>query len=103
MRRLNHVLFADIDVRGMPESSSEQAPVTAADGAIPLPDIRQVRQKKAMQEELERLAEEESETRVKIKRGDTKALRDVRCNLVDSRLERSCPRPTILTHSLLAL
>jgi hypothetical protein len=70
--------FAVVDVRDRSQQSISEKP-DSSENAIPLPDIREVRQKKAMQEELERLAEEDAETRVKIKRGDTKALRDVSC------------------------
>lgn len=44
------------------------------DNAIPLPDIKEVLKKKEMEQELARIEEEDDEQKVKIKRGDRKAL-----------------------------
>ncbi|GKY93064.1 hypothetical protein MPSEU_000274700 [Mayamaea pseudoterrestris] len=70
------ISMPNVDVRDLSKSSEAAAPI-GSEGAIPLPDIREVRQKKAMQEEIDRIAVEELETRVRIKRSDTKALRDL--------------------------
>jgi alpha-galactosidase/6-phospho-beta-glucosidase family protein len=60
---------------GLPNAAKE----TSVDSTVvPLPDIREARRKKQM-EELSRMHEaEEKEERVRIKRSDNAALRDVR-------------------------
>ena len=56
----------------MPASPQE------AEGAIPLPDIKEALKKKEMEEELARMEEEKEASKVKIKRGDSDALLKVR-------------------------
>lgn len=78
LRSLVSFYMADIDVLPSKQQVEPATSPVAPDDVIPLPDIREARKKKALEEEEKRAAEEESKKRVKIKRGDTKALRDVR-------------------------
>ena len=53
----------------------------SASEAIPLPDIRQALQSKALEEEKARIEEEKEAARVKIKRSDKEAFTRVSCRL----------------------
>ena len=58
------------------EDAESSSPALDA-GAIPLPDIREARQKKLMEEELARIEEAKEESRVKVKRSDKEAFTKV--------------------------
>jgi hypothetical protein len=83
----------DIDGRASSSSSSSSSapkvspvPAAAVDGAamsttttmIPLPDIREARMRKRVEEELAKMEAEKDENRIKIKRSDKEAFRRVR-------------------------
>lgn len=71
---------------GNDEIASAQSTIPSDDSAIPLPDIKEVRQKKLMEEELARMEEEREITKPKIKRSDRAAFMRVRrqlCVLID--------------------
>jgi hypothetical protein len=65
------ILTEDLDIA----STDDSAPVVS--GAIPLPDIREARKRKQLEEELAREAQEKEEQKVKIKRTDKEAFRRV--------------------------
>jgi hypothetical protein len=52
---------------------SAPSPTAASDGAIPLPDIKEVRKRKQLEEAMARMEEEKEEKKVKIKRSDKEA------------------------------
>jgi hypothetical protein len=59
-------------------ASSSSSSSGATDGAIPLPDIREARMRKRVEEEMAKMEQEKDENRVKIKRSDKEAFRRVR-------------------------
>jgi len=52
--------------------------VAKSNDAIPLPDIKEAKRKKQMEEELARMEDEKEEKRVRIKRSDKEAFTKVR-------------------------
>lgn len=60
------------------EETSTSSAVEPSSNAIPLPDIKEARKKKQMEQELARLEKEQEEQRVKIKRSDKEAFTKVR-------------------------
>ena len=59
-------------------SAAATSSTSISGNAVPLPDIKEARKKKQMEEELARMEEEKEETRVKIKRSDKAAFARVR-------------------------
>ena len=68
---------------GVSDTSKDSAP--ASDTlSLPLPDIKDTLRKKELEEEMARIEQEESSTRVKIKRNDRKAMAKVRVAPIQS-------------------
>lgn len=62
----------------VPGVADEELATQDPDSAIPLPDIKQARKKKEMEQEQARVESEMEDKRVKIKRSDKEAFRNVR-------------------------
>lgn len=67
-------LLQDMEVTS---SSSQSSSISG--NAIPLPDIKEARKKKQMEEEIARMEQEKEEQKVRIKRTDKEAFRRVSC------------------------
>jgi hypothetical protein len=59
-------------------TTTNPAPSTQPANAIPLPDIKEARKRKQMEEELAKVEQEQKENKVRIKRSDKEAFRKVR-------------------------
>jgi hypothetical protein len=71
-----------------PQQSTASAAASTVSGAIPLPDIKEARKRKQMEEENARIQQEQDEQKVKIKRTDKEAFRRVSRFLIQSILRK---------------
>lgn len=75
--------FSQLGIEDEPIQSTATASEESGNSdntAIPLPDIREARRRKEIEEELARTEQEKEEQKVKIKRSDKEAFRKVSCN-----------------------